>query len=403
MAVEIEDERIVRVWSIDGAQKVEQGRLVDGSGGYLMPGLWDCHVHLTNLGSHSVPLFLAYGITSVRDMGSDLFEVIEWRNQIEAGELIGPRIKTPGQIMESAENVKRMIREQTVEPVERIRIPLAGPSDALPAVRRLAEGGADFIKVRTIPDEATLRALAEVARKFSLKLTGHPIAEPRVLTELGMGSVEHFLTLNPSDSAEQRQNDYRQLLKAGVRIGTTTVNLDNSVLLSYEEIRARLRRDPRMRFVGDYLRRDWEEQANEHRGAEAQEAIESFRRTVPSLYRDLREMSAAGIEFLAGSDAAVLFLHPGSSLHGELENLVRNVGIGPWAALRAATVNPASFFGLQAELGAVKPGFYADLVLLRKDPLKDIANTRRIVGVMARGRWFDGPAIEELKKLAARD
>jgi predicted amidohydrolase YtcJ len=147
------------------------------------------------------------------------------------------------------------------------------------------------------------------------------------------------------------------------------VDLDNSVLLSYEEIHKRLQNDPRMRFVGDYLRRDWEEQASESRGAEAEEAIESFRRKVPSLYRDLREMSAAGIEFLAGSDAAVLFMYPGTSLHGELENLVRKVGIEPWEAMRAATVNPARFFGLLPELGAIRPGFYADLVLLRGNPL----------------------------------
>lgn len=272
MAVETDGDRIVRVWSIHGASRPKGSRLVDGRGGYLMPGLWDSHVHLTKAGARSLPLFLAFGITSVRDMGSDLGEVLEWRAEIEAGERIGPRIKTPGQIMESAENVERMLREQTVEPVERIRFPLSGPDDALPAVRRLAEGGADFIKIRTIPNEPTLRALSEAARKFGLKLTGHPVAEPQVLAEVGMGSVDHFLRLNPIDSAEQRQNDYRQILAAGVRIGTTTVDLDNSVLLSYEEIRKRLRRDPRMRFVGDYLRRDWEEQASESKGAEAEEA-----------------------------------------------------------------------------------------------------------------------------------
>lgn len=82
---------------------------------------------------------------------------------------------------------------------------------------------------------------------------------------------------------------------------------------------------------------------------------------------------------------------------------MRNVGIDPWEVLRAATAYPASFFGLQGELGAVETGFRADLVLLRQNPLEDIANTRSIIGVMARGRWYDGSAIDELKRMAVRD
>ena len=146
-------------------------------------------MRLTELGPSSLPLFLAYSVTSVRDMGSDLAEVVEWRRQIAAGNRVGPRIKTSGQIMESASNIKRMIRQQTVEPAERIRTPLACPNDAAAAVRKLAIGGADFIKVRTVPDEATFRALAKASKAEGLQLTGHPVASPAVLAEVGMASV----------------------------------------------------------------------------------------------------------------------------------------------------------------------------------------------------------------------
>lgn len=85
--------------------------------------------------------------------------------------------------------------------------------------------------------------------------------------------------------------------------------------------------------------------------------MESFVRAVPDMFRDLHEMHAAGVRFLAGSDAAVVFMYPGFSLHGELESLVRNVGLSPVDALRAATVNAAEFLGLEDELGAVRVGY----------------------------------------------
>jgi len=127
-------------------------------------GNWDSHVHLTKLGASSLPVFIANGVTSVRDMGSDLAEVLQWRRDIVSGTRVGPRIKTPGQILESAANVERVKREGTVEPVDRIRVSVGSPEEARDAVTRLADGGADFLKVRTVADEATLRAIAAAAR-----------------------------------------------------------------------------------------------------------------------------------------------------------------------------------------------------------------------------------------------
>lgn len=402
MAVEVESDRIVSVQPVTEREKPDEGRVIDATGKFLIPGLWDCHVHLTKLGPSSLPLFLAYGVTSVRDMGSDLAEVVEWRRQIAAGDRVGPRIKTSGQIMESASNVERMIRQQTVEPVERIRTPLAGPSDAAAAVRNLAIGGADFIKIRTVPDEATFRALAEASKAEGLPLTGHPVAPPAVLAEVGMASVEHVLSLTPIESADERQTLYNRLLRSGVRMSTTTVNLDNSVLLSHSEAVERLRNDPQMKYVGDYLRRDWQEQVEERRGVKAAEHLEAIQRLRTLMFRDLREMNDAGVEFLAGSDAAVVFIYPGSSLHGELESLVHNVGMTPAEALRAATLNPAAFFGMKDDLGSVERGQLADFVLLGGNPLEDISNSSRIVGTMARGHWYDRSALDELMRMAER-
>jgi imidazolonepropionase-like amidohydrolase len=123
----------------------------------------------------------------------------------------------------------------------------------------------------------------------------------------------------------------------------------------------------------------------------------------PLVFRDLREMHAAGVAFLTGSDAAVALVYPGWSLHGELESLVRNVGLTPAEALRAATMNPAALFHLEKELGAIEPGYRADLVLLAGDPLRDIRRTQQIAGVMQDGRWLDRKMLAALLERAARE
>jgi len=150
----------------------------------------------------------------------------------------------------------------------------------------------------------------------------------------------------------------------------------------------------------DYV---WREQIEEKKGPEAGRALEDFARALPDTYRDLREMHAAGVEFLAGSDAAVVFMYPGFSLHGELDSLVHHVGLTTAEALRAATINPARFFGLERELGAVRPGYRADLVLLESNPLNDIRATGRIAGVMHDGRWLDRHDLDALLEAAARE
>jgi imidazolonepropionase-like amidohydrolase len=403
MVVETAQGRITRVAPAVGA-KPGHAAVVDGTGRFLIPGLWDTHVHLTKLGEASLSLFLANGVTSVRDMGSDLAEVLRWRREIASGARPGPRIKTPGQILESRANVERMKREATVEPVDRMRMPVGTPDEGRAAVARLADAGADFLKIRTVADAATLTAIADAARARGLKLTGHPVGPPDALIQARMASVEHLLTFAPLDSGPgDRRALFERLRDGGVRMGTTIVNLERSVLVPYDKAVAQLQSDPLKRYVGRYLASDWVEQVEEKKGPEEARAIETYLKIVPGLLRDLREMHAAGVKFLAGSDAAVVFIHPGVSLHGELESLVRQVGLTPLDALRAATINPAELFGLEGELGGIRPGHRADLVLLDASPLADIRATQRIVGVMRDGQWLDRAALDGLLERAARE
>jgi len=404
MIVEVANGRVTRVEPAAGqpAPASAQATVVDGRGKFLIPGLWDSHVHLTKLGAGGLPAFVANGVTSVRDMGSDLAEVLQWRREIESGARPGPRIKTAGQILETRANVERMKREATVEPVDRLRIPVGTPAEAEAAVARLAKAGADLLKVRSVADVATLRVLVDAARAHGLKLTGHPVAPPDTLIDVRMGSVEHLLTFPPVTSPPaERRALFERMRDAQVWMGTTTVNVEGSILVPYHTAIARLKDDPLRRFVSRYLASDWLEQIEEKKPPEAATATAAYKKELPHLLRDLREMHAAGVKFLAGSDAAVAFMYAGFSLHGELESLVRSVGLRPVEALRAATVNPAAFFGLERELGAIRLGYRADLVLLNGNPLKDIRRTRQIAGVVRDGRWFDRAALDALLERSA--
>lgn len=148
-----------------------------------------------------------------------------------------------------------------------------------------------------------------------------------------------------------------------------------------------------------YLLEDWREQVEESKDI----PLEEVARQIPGFYRDLREMREAGIRFLAGTDAAVMLVYPGFSLHTELRKLVQHLGFVPMEALRSATTTPAAYFKQETKFGSVEPGQSADLVLLDADPLKDIRNTQRIGGVMANGKWWVRSDLDRLLRDVARD
>jgi hypothetical protein len=249
-------------------------RPIDGKQKFLIPGLWDAHVHLTKTGVLSLPLFVANGVTGVRDMGSDFSEVAQWRAQIDAGKLIGPRIKTSGQILESRANVERMKREGTVEPVDRIRLGVGNPEEARAAVRQLVAQGVDHIKMRSTPDMDTFRAVADEANRHHLPFAAHPVAPPEELLGVGLRSIEHFLAYPPLNGLTelQRRGLFRQMAQADMYLSNTMVNIDGLVSVSYAEGKRIVedtagRLDARRRYLCGYLMEDWREQVEEGKDA----------------------------------------------------------------------------------------------------------------------------------------
>ena len=368
---------------------------IAGAGKFLIPGLWDAHVHLTKLGVLSLPLFIANGVTSVRDMGSDFAEVSRWRSQIESGTLLGPHIKTPGQMLESRANVERMKREQTIEPVDRLRIGVGNPEEGRVAVDRLAVLGVDHIKMRTTPDLATFLAVGDEARRRHLPFAAHPVASPDELIRAHLGSVEHILAYPAINLPPSERNAlFKRIAASGMFMSNTMANIPG-LELTVTQAKARLNDttgtvDPLRKYVCGYLVKDWREQAEE-----LKDYPKSFHADMLAEYQNFREMRKAGVLFLAGTDGAVLFVYPGFTLHDELEDLVNTVGFSPMEVLRIATYNPFAFYG-EKERGTIQAGQPGDLVLLDADPAADIRNTKKIRGVMMSGRYFDRAALDDL-------
>src|SRR5215510_1523977 len=173
-------------------------RRISGRGKFLIPGLWDMHVHLTYVGENSLPVFLANGVTSVRDMGGVFNQVKAWRDEVAAGTRLGPRIKAAGPIIESARwiaAVREMSKKATNKEPDWLpyRVGVLSPEDARKAVDSIADSGADFIKIRNNPSREAFLAIADEAKRRGLPLAGHQPARVALAdaSDAGMSSIEH--------------------------------------------------------------------------------------------------------------------------------------------------------------------------------------------------------------------
>ena len=372
--------------------------VVEACGKYLIPGLWDMHVHLAKAGPQSLALFIANGVTSVRDMGGDFATITAMRDSVRARQRVGPRIKTPGPMLEDAANVARMLSEGTVEPVARFRVPVATVADAERAVDSIARLGVDFVKIRTVASREVYLAIGRAVRRQGLTLVGHMVSTPDDVLAADQRSVEHVILMQLAAlSPAARQGALKAFVAAGIVMVPTLVVGEKSLFVP-DSLAAALvddcagRLDPRRRYVSGYLVADWREQIAER----TQSPPVPWASVVPGLLALQREIHAAGVRMLPGTDVAIALVYPGFSLHEELEQMVRHLGMTPAEALVSATRYPAEFFGMQDSLGTIVTGKLADLVLLDADPLVDIRNTAKISGVVANGRYFDRRALDAL-------
>jgi imidazolonepropionase-like amidohydrolase len=402
-SVIVRDGRITRIGPSAQIRVPDSATVVDGTGKYLIPGLFEMHAHTSKARGSALGLYVLHGVTTIRDQGSEHAEVLRWRREIRDGSRVGPRMIIAGPYLESLRNIQRMRRdppESRVEPFERARIPIGSPADARRVIDSLSALEIDHFKVRTVQDSATYLALARAAHAHGKRLVGHYVAaSPALFLEAGQDGVEHGFPLAfDSLSRDKRMAFWRELAKRDVGVVPTLVVVIESAFRPLSYFQALVAdttgtTHPLRPYVSKFMILDWREQVEE--ATPERRAI--LERAWPIWLKQVREMREAGVRIMAGSDVAVLNIFPGASVHEELRLFVDSVGMSPMEALASATRKPAEWLGLADSAGTIAPAKVADLVLLDANPLADIKNTRRISAVVLRGRLFRREDLDALR------
>lgn len=392
---------------------------LDGSGRYVIPGLWDMHVHfgggveLIEENQALLPLYVAHGITTVRDASGDLpTQVLAWRGEIARGTLFGPTLLSSGPKIEG------------LNPIWKGTIETGTEADVDAAVQKLQALNVDFVKITdsTLKPDLFLYAVRK-ARAAGLRASGHiPMAlTVRQAVDAGLSSIEHLdyafdagakdeaaiaadFAAGRIDRAEAGRRldagfdrttamaSYRYLARKNVFV---TPTLNGSRIIAWLD-RDTHANDEYLQYIGPKLRKTYEWRVQ--RAAQADAAAVAFRHAhIDRMAAVVPMLQEAGVTIMAGTDAGFLnsFNYPGVGLHDELALYVEK-GLTPPQALAAATRAGPAWFGKLDRYGSLAKGNAADLVLLDRNPLEDIGATRAIHAVVLRGKVYDRAALDRI-------
>ncbi len=376
----IENGRITRLGSVEQVTVPPGAVVIDGTSKYLLPGLADMHVHLASNPEdeqrHLLKLFLANGVTTVLNLRGTP-QILELKANVTAGRMPGPRVYTVGPYINEP-------FVTTPEEVER-------------AVVEQRRAGYDFVKLHGDLSREAYRRLNAVARREGIRVIGHA---PRNLgiealfeeKQYALAHMEEFLydqrnrsTDSSLPNVEARVPELaRATAEAGIWL-MPNLTAYKAIAGMVHDLDSVLRR-PEIRYLPRSNQIGWGPATNPYTNRISPSRYEPMMRRYRLLEQMVREFRARGVRMLVGTDAMNTGVVPGFSAHDELADLVA-AGLTPYEALRAATANAAEFLG-EPMRGTIAVGQEADLLLLDADPLKDIANTRRIAGVMLGQRWL---------------
>lgn len=412
----ISSDTIQAIGNTRNFSKYKAHRYVNAGGKYIIPGLWDMHVHfrggdtLIRENKALFPLFLAHGITTVRDCGGDIAPaVIAWRKQLESGLLISPRILTSGPKLDGFKSSWPGSLE--VETPDQI-------AKALDSLQKLK---VDFVKIydSRISREAYLEIIRQ-AEKRGMKTTGHMPFTVKLTeaVEQGLDASEHLFYVFKACSA--KEDSITQLIQTRQQtdkpIGLFTAlpllydTYDNATAeklfnqlaqkkvaviptLFVSRTMAELKqmqhsRDSLLAYIDPKIQATYQSRVNsaKRQSDEATQFLKKFDTKSNSM---ILPMYKAGVQIIAGSDCGAFnsFVYPGSSLHEELKLLVA-AGLTPAQALRTATINGAKFMGLDGFYGSIQVGKSADLVILDSNPLTDINAVSRVNAINSKSRFY---------------
>ncbi len=415
MTVLIRNKRIQSVKPFRTGDIPQGTRVENLQGKFVIPGLWDMHVHILMEGREwALAQMVKHGVTGVRELGGQFESVDSLRRAIAQGRIIGPRILASGPQIENADAFRGILADATVRgdtlALYRNRVLVENPAQAKRVVDSLVRLGVDMIKARNVPDVATYWAIANAARKANRPFVAHPLAniDPFALADSGQHSVEHWIY--PNNLASMPQTTRDSLIALYARKGTAfvpTLRAWNQHRLTVDTLERALRAasaDKRGGASRESLYRQWTTDLNSRRrevqGRPATAAeLTGWARALDNLALEIGRLRSAGVIVLPGSDMPFA-TYPGAALLDELTALVVEAGFTPHQALYAATIASAKFVGLADSVGTIANGKTADLVILDDNPLIDIAHVRRVSSVMQQGHWvFRREATPPGKKL----
>ena len=416
--ITVEGNRISQVGDAKRVQAPKGAQVINGRGLYVIPGLWDMHVHVWET-DRTFPLFVANGVLGVRNMGGHLDELKRWRAQVVSGELLGPRMVISGPLVDGL---------NPTHPDHSVVV--HDPAEARAIVDSLKQAGVDFIKVfdNLTPDE--YYAIAEESKKVGLPFAGHL---PRGIwasdaATAGQLSIEHLrgsleessrnfdqivhLDDQPAGSAAEKSARALALLKLEVG-GFDPERLKNLAVLFVKNgtwqvptlVAGRIvpylneeatAHDQRLAYIGQNDRKEWNELRDRFLKDNPPEFWTLHRAAYEEELSIAREYHRYGVSMLGGTDAGgPPFVIPGFDLHAELAALV-SAGFTSLEALQSVTLDAAKFLGRTDDFGSVTHGKAADLVLLDANPLDDIRNTQKIRAVVVQGKYLDRVALDAL-------
>lgn len=392
----ISNDTIRLIKQMDGSANYKAGRTLDAKNRFVMPGLWDMHVHFRGgdslIGENKdfLPLYLAYGVTTVRDAGGDMTPaVLEWRKKTASGELAGPRIFTSGPKLDGA------------NPAWPGSISVTSKEDIDNALDSLQELKVDYVKIYdgSLTPEI-FYGIIEEAENRNMKTTGHMPMNAIFLTAVdhGLDGTEHMYYLlkacSPKgDSLGKLGKGYgiidelvksydpdlaaRVFSKLKVQKTTVTPTLHIGKTLG-SILDTDHSQDKTLAYIGKGVQKTYQGRIESAKRARAA-GSDIHSETEQMFASMIVPMQEAGVTILAGSDAGPFnsFVYPGESLHAELQEMVL-AGLTPQQALITSVVNGPKFFDLDKYYGSLEKGKVANMIILEKNPLEKIENTRSI-------------------------
>lgn len=431
MTVIIKGNRILKIGKAESFNLAPSNQIIDGSGKYLIPGLWDAHVHfayIEELAPSMFDLFLAYGITSVRDTGGKLGFVKEWKDRAVAAPKDAPRVMIAGPLLDGTPNVY----DGSIPSRPPLSLGANGVDEAIALVDRFDSVGVDLIKAYEMLTPEQFEAVTQRAQEKGLKVTGHVPLSMDVISasNAGLNSMEHMRNLEMSCASNWEElletrrkmlfdgkKEVGGVLRSNIHAAQRTEAVENydeetankvlsvlaknetwqipTIALSTGTLNRHFAREEYTESF-KYLPMEIEKSWNEGSQRLTEMEIPESRLDHPKwLMKMVKKVNDADIDIMAGTDCPIFYLTPGLSLHEELATLVK-AGLTNQEALETATLNPARYFNLENELGLISEGYLADLVLLDANPLEDINNTKQINAVVREGKFRSRADLDQI-------